>query len=272
MIPRSYVSMGALAALWCAPQAVLAQEAQQQQAQQAMQGGGMTDERALADETARGHFRLGTSLYDQGQFRQAAEEFAEAYRLSQRPQLMFNAYVAYRDANDLENAVNALRIYLEGSGDAVEDRVNLEARLASMSQELEEQRRRDAALAAERERNNRPAPVPPSGPEVWPWAILGIGAAVVVGGAITGGLALAEADSLATECPDGVCRSNVDFDARQSTIDTLGIVTDVLLFGGGAIAITGLILGIAIGTGGGDAEVRTACSSTGCAASLRTRF
>jgi tetratricopeptide (TPR) repeat protein len=262
--------------VWLAPAAAIAQEQPlqqpQQQAEQAMQGGGMTDERTLADETARGHFRLGTSLYDQGNFRQAAEEFAEAYRLSQRPQLMFNAYVAYRDANDLEHAVDALRIYLEGAGDTVEDRVNLEARLRSMSETLDEQRRRDAALAAEQERNNRPPPPPARGPEVWPWVILGVGAAIVVGGAITGGLALAEADALAADCPESECGSEVDFDGRMSTIDTLGIVTDVLLFGGGAIAITGLILGIVIGSSGGEPEVQAGCSADGCRASMRARF
>lgn len=64
-----------------------------------MQGGGMTDQRQLADEQARAHFRVGQSMYDAGRFAEAAHEFEEAFRLSQRSELLFNAYVAFRDAD-----------------------------------------------------------------------------------------------------------------------------------------------------------------------------
>lgn len=271
---------GALAlAIACAASPALAQEGPPpsgQQAQEAMQGGGMTDERSLADETARGHFQLATSLYDQGQFAQAAQEFEEAYRLSQRPELMFNAYVAYRDANDIASAARCLRVYLENAGDRVQDRVNLEARLRTMEQAVAEERAREEALAAEQRARERERQTPPRGPETWPWIVLGVGAAVVIAGAITGGIALGEADRLAADCPGTVCGPEIDFDGRNANIDTLGIAADVLLFGGAAIAVTGLILGLALGIGESapesQPEVSAACGPAGCAASLRTRF
>src|SRR4051794_6738550 len=59
---------------------------------------------APSDDEARVHFRLGTAYYDSGRFAQAAEEFKQAHELSQRPQLLYNLFLAYRDAGDLVHA------------------------------------------------------------------------------------------------------------------------------------------------------------------------
>jgi hypothetical protein len=80
-------------------------------ADEQMQNGGVTEERDLSDQQARVHFRAGRGLYDAGRFEQAAQEFEQAYQLSQRPELLFNAYVAFRDANDLGGAVRSLGAY-----------------------------------------------------------------------------------------------------------------------------------------------------------------
>lgn len=250
------------------------------QADEQMQNGGVTEEQDLADAQARAHFRAGRSLYDLGRFGQAAAEFESAYRLAQRPELLFNAYVAYRDANDLEGAVRSLGAYLDLVPDAP-DRVNLQARLASMSEALEQQREREAALEAERNRPAEPPP-PPPGPAVWPWVVMGIGSAMVVGGIVTGAAGLTEADALASLCANGLCLPSVGLEGRRGTVEALGIATDVLLFGGGAIAVLGLVLGIALNSGApaetaaepaeGEPEVTAACGPTGCAGSLRMRF
>jgi tetratricopeptide (TPR) repeat protein len=63
------------------------------------------------DAEAREHFQLGRSFYEQGSFQQAAEEFEIAYRLSARPQLLYNVYVARRDAGNQPMAIDALRGY-----------------------------------------------------------------------------------------------------------------------------------------------------------------
>jgi len=250
------------------------------QADAQMQNGGVTEERDLADAQARAHFRAGRSLYDLGRFAQAAQEFESAYRLAQRPELLFNAYVAYRDANDLDGAVRSLGAYLDLVQDAP-DRVNLQARLASMSEALEQQRAREAELEAER---NRPAvpPPPPEGPAIWPWIVMGVGTAMVIGGMVTGVAGLTEADALASLCANNLCLPSVGLDGRRSTVEALGITTDVLLFGGGAIAVAGLVLGIVLNSGRGapaetesqpaEPEVTAACGPTGCAGSLRMRF
>src|SRR5690606_29361700 len=86
-----------------------------------------TTEGDMNDDRARGAFRLGRQYYAQGRFAEAAAEFERAYGLSGRGELLFNAYLAYRDARDDESAARTLRGYLAEVPDAP-DRPHLEAR------------------------------------------------------------------------------------------------------------------------------------------------
>jgi hypothetical protein len=82
-----------------------------------------------------------------------------------------------------------------------------------------------------------------SGLRVGGWVLVGIGGAMLVAGAVTGAMALRLDGDLYDDCPDGHCA-----DDRQSDIDRLGAlsaVTDVMLFAGGAVAVTGAVLLIA---------------------------
>lgn len=86
---------------------------------------------AAADEEARVHFRVGRAYYDSGRFAEAATEFEAAYRMSNRAQLLYNIFVAHRDAGNLGPAIDALRRYLDLVPNA-DDRDQLRARLSSM--------------------------------------------------------------------------------------------------------------------------------------------
>jgi hypothetical protein len=72
------------------------------------------------------------------------------------------------------------------------------------------------------------------------WVAVGVGAAALVGGAITGGLALKADNSIQDACPGGVClpgkRGEID---RR---DALALTTDILIGAGAAIAVTGAVL------------------------------
>ena len=103
--------------------------AQPQPAPESMSQSTTTDA-DMTDQQARGHFRLGRELYGQGRFREAAQEFEVAYGMSGRSQLLFNVYLAYRDAQDTQNAARALRGYLSAVPDAP-DREHLTARRAA---------------------------------------------------------------------------------------------------------------------------------------------
>jgi tetratricopeptide (TPR) repeat protein len=197
------------------------------------------------DSEAREHFKLGRSFYEAGRFQQAAEEFEIAYRLSARPQLLYNVYVARRDAGGLPSAVEALRGYLAQVPDAP-DRVNLEARLSSLEAQVKRQEEQEAArVASERKAAEAEAKVKTRTRtervrSVVPLVLMGTGGALLLGSAVTGGLALSNAKDLDKNCEGSICPPS-----EKSGVDatkTLAITTDVLWGVGAAVAVTGLVL------------------------------
>jgi tetratricopeptide (TPR) repeat protein len=107
-------------------------------------GAGPLSERAAAqdddDSGARRAFRLGQAHYENGEFEEAAAQFEEAYRLSHRGRLMYNAYLAYRDMQDLPNSARALRTFLAETTDLPSnERDQLQARLAAIERALASQ-------------------------------------------------------------------------------------------------------------------------------------
>jgi tetratricopeptide (TPR) repeat protein len=243
-----------------------------QAAQDAQQAEAMT----LMDEEARQHFKLGKALYEAGRFPDAAREFDEAYRLSERPQLLYNAYVAHRDASNLPGAIAALGSYLEKVPDAP-DRVNLRARLEAMRAAQARQAEQDARAQAAGQ------PVAPAAVEprtrvaversVVPFVLLGVGGAMIVGGSVTGVLALRKTSDL-----DDVCNAESECPPNQrDNIDankTLSLTTDVVLGTGIVTVAVGLTLWL---TGALDKEREVpiadlGCTSSGCALKLTQRF
>jgi tetratricopeptide (TPR) repeat protein len=238
----------------------------------------MAAESELDDEAARRHFTAGRGLYDVGRFDQAAVEFEEAFRLSQRPALLYNLYIAYRDAGNAAKAAENLRRYLNEMPD-VEDRVNLRARLEQLEaqvarlsttqtqleqqqRELEEQRRRERAAELE------------SGPSPVPWIVAGVGGAALIVGTVTGVLALGATSTLEENCPNDVC--NLDYEDYEDDLDsaeTLVTLTDWLLLGGGIVAAAGLTWGIiSLASDGEEPPATVFCTGDGCTGVVSGRF
>lgn len=69
---------------------------------------------ALADDaqSAREHFDKGSRLYDIGQYKDAAREYEEAYKLKPDPSLLFNMGQAYRLGGFYEEALRSYRSFL----------------------------------------------------------------------------------------------------------------------------------------------------------------
>ncbi len=118
--------------------------------------------------------------------------------------------------------------------------------------------------AAAEESKEQPEPVADTDDEssplkTWGWIAVGVGGALLAGGAVTGVLALKANDTINDECPDG-CYSQQyeELDRRKK----LALTTDVLLPAGGAVAATGIVLLIvaAIRDGEEDAGVTVAPS------------
>jgi tetratricopeptide (TPR) repeat protein len=285
-----FVFAVALLAAWPAP--LLAQPRQPDR-EAAMQGGGMTADHELDDARARVHFRTANELYDQGQFERSAVQFEEAYRLSRRPALLYNAYVAYRDAGELRSAAGMLERYLTEQPD-LDDRENLQARLVQLRATIAAQEARETELdraRREAEEQARAAAIEAAvareqteslerAPEVWPWIVVGVGGAALIASVITGVAALDQANGLSSDCQDGLCDPDAVPEAtipeRRDDALRLANVTDVLWIGGAAITTLGIVLVAALGFGRSaddpeDEEADTAlrvdvgCGLTGCA-------
>jgi len=71
------------------------------------------------------------------------------------------------------------------------------------------------------------------------WIAAGLGAAIMVAGGVTGGLALAKGNELKADYPDGVPR---DKKSEVDGLDRLAIATDVLLGVGGAAVVVGVVM------------------------------
>jgi tetratricopeptide (TPR) repeat protein len=200
-----------------------------------------------ADEEARKHFQIGKLLLDKGHFQEAANEFDTAYKLSDRPQLLYNLYVANRDAGNVDKAIEALRGYLDKVPDAP-DRVNLTARLTSLEEQqkrqlAQEERTRLASEEAERAKAEAAAQRTYKVVEhsKVPWIVMGVGGALVVTSVGTGVAALGKSKELEDNCFDDTsCPSS-----QQGNIDkarALSTATDVLWISGAAAAVTGFVL------------------------------
>jgi tetratricopeptide (TPR) repeat protein len=271
-------------------------------------GQSTTTEQEMTDAQARAHFRLGREYYEQGHFAEAAKEFEVAYGLSGRASLLYNIYIAYRDAQDTPNAARALRGYLAAEPN-VADREHLTARLAALealikeSEAQAERQRAEAAAAAqktqeaERERAEserraaeaeRRAELRPTRP-FWPWLLVGAGVAASGTGIVLGVLAKNDADDLHDECvadphTEGVnaplmegdaCAPSVDLDSRRDSIKARATVADVLWISGAIVGVTGLVLAFALPDEYPDLEqppVTAGCGPHECRASLRLRF
>jgi tetratricopeptide (TPR) repeat protein len=276
---------------------------------------------AADEEQARAHFRLGRAYYDNGDFAQAAVEFESAYRISNRSALLYNLYLAYRDANDLRHAANALRKYLELEKN-VENRGQLTARLAALDRSLAEPAAAPTPTPAPAVASPataqpvgtpvRPAPVaepetesdsameapaplaatsstraePGRRSQLVPIVLASVGGALVVGSVITGSLTLSKKRDLeqaVSDCKlagncDALSRGRVaELEATRSSGKTLALATDLMLFGGLAVAGTGVVLFLLNLAADGAAESRTptaslACTSVSCAGYLRGQF
>ncbi len=64
-------------------------------------------------ELAKAHYKTGELNYDRGKFNDAAKEFEEAYRLSSRPELLYNMGKSYDGAGDMRGALIAYRRFLQ---------------------------------------------------------------------------------------------------------------------------------------------------------------
>jgi tetratricopeptide (TPR) repeat protein len=114
--------------------------------------------RAGADPLAEGkeHFRRGTHEYDLGNFLEAAAEYEAAFRITDRPGLLFNIGQAYRLGGRPRQALAAYQGFLRRVPEAPQ-RGEVEEHLTELERRIAEE---DAHAAAERSVAPKPTPAP----------------------------------------------------------------------------------------------------------------
>jgi tetratricopeptide (TPR) repeat protein len=222
------------------------------------------------EKAARDAFERGRVFYDAGQFEQASLAFEEAYKLSGRDALLYNLYLAYRDASAQEKAAEALRGYLAKVPN-IENRAQLEARLATPPETAT-----PAPALPPPTESRTDEPAPRSLRFYAGISLAAVGAAAMLTSIATGVLAKHRQQELEDKCDGRICDASLEDTAASGK--RLAHTTDALLFGGIALAGAGAALLVF----GGLERPKTqaaqrphfsaACSFDGCVARSTLRF
>ena len=95
------------------------------------------------DQRARALFEQGRASYDEANYKEAAEAMEESYRLSARPQLLFNLANTYERAGEYEAAAKRLRLYLASARQ--EEVTVIRQRIARLDERANQARQQRAA-------------------------------------------------------------------------------------------------------------------------------
>lgn len=215
---------------------------------------------------ARQLFDEGMELYEREAFARAESVFRRVYQLLEghprRPSVLVNIARCVEGQPGREGEALAMyeRMIADTNATAATDPSTRQARQIA-EERIAELRARGVTPRAQEGGGG----ISPIGP-----VLLAVGGAAVIVGAITGSLALthrADAESL---CQGTRCLPDVE--SRASEIAALAMATDVLLFAGAAIAVTGLVLTFVLQEGGAEARASAGCGPTGCMALLEGRL
>jgi len=117
-----------------------------------------------ADQEARARFEKGRDAYNDGRYRDAWAEFHQAYKLSGRPELLFNIGQTADRLGREEDAIKSFELYLKHVPDA-ENRRDVENRVRALKERVAEAHAAEAAKP-----KPAPATIPPGavGPQPAP--------------------------------------------------------------------------------------------------------
>ena len=225
-------------------------------------GTGEPNEQDAQVARAMDAYQRGTQNYNLAQYEAALADFTEAASLYASPDFQYNIGLCYEKLGKHEEAIRAFAAYLRAKPDA-EDRPNVENRIHALEQALEqeaEQRRREAEAAeaarlAAASAEPEPAPVQPADePEPTPVgrpliiagaALIGLGAAVALGGGIGFGVAAGRRSRAIDEVQTGGNPEELTFGDTQQ-LEREGKRLEGLQIGmaagGAVVAVTGAVL------------------------------
>jgi tetratricopeptide (TPR) repeat protein len=175
-------------------------------------------------EAAKAHFLAGSAYYEQANYADAVKELSEAYRLSKRPDLLYNLALAYERLEQYDKAIAALKQYLDDKKEAT-DRGVIEERIQHLTV-------RHTTVTAARPRRFR---------HTASLVVGSVGVAILAAALGTGVASDQIHKDLDRQCPNMQCP---DTSARGRVDDgrNLQTASDVLLGIGAATVATSLVL------------------------------
>lgn len=194
-----------------------------------------------ADQRARDLYVQGDRAYNEGRYEEAVQAFAESYRLSGRPLLLFNLANAYERLGRYQDALTTLRQYAPSA--AVQEQAQIRARIAALEQR-----------AASSPSGTSSASSSDDGLLITGIVVGSVGLVLGVGGAVMGALALdarGEAQAGCVTGPDGatLCDASVRDAIGRDT--TFALLADIGIGVGAAALAAGVVLAILGATSGG---------------------
>jgi hypothetical protein len=204
---------------------------------------------------AKGAFQAGSVSFNEADYARAILYWEDAFRRDCTATLLLHHLSrAYEGQGNLQQAVVALRAYLERTPDAAE-RPQIQRRIEVFEQKIEEERQREARAAEERQAKQAPPPAatgtgtsaPSAGGlnlrvnPVIPISVGAVGLAATIVGAIVYFPARSDVKDYEAKCNVGGVKNRCpvgDFDAAQSAVSRrdwgLGVgITGLVLVGAG---------------------------------------
>ena len=197
------------------------------------------------DARARELYEIGDEFYANGRYEAAEEAFAEAYRLSGRPLMLFNLANAQERSGRWERALVNLRAYREHA--PATEHESLDARIQALERRQRDrsrEEREEPVVVIQHDEVDLPAPTLASVPERDPVPphryILPAGGALVLTSLGLGLKARSVRDDLRSQCPrvSGVRRCPVEAGSLLDRDRRLSISADIL--GGVGLATLGV--------------------------------
>jgi tetratricopeptide (TPR) repeat protein len=233
-----------------------------------------------AETEARALHAAASVAFDQGRFAEAEARFEQAYALSPRPALLYNIAAAADRAGHDDVALARYAAYLEAMPDAP-NRAFVEGRVRVLRARVESSERpREGAEPVEgrgEETQEADAPTatttipataipttgipttgsPTAGPDPVPPAILfGLAGATGIAAIVTGVLGWSARSELELACPARSC-SDPALRSNASTMEALGVTTDVLAATSLALATAAVVVLVVSGSGDDGSERAT---------------
>ena len=226
----------------------------------ALAGAGETDV-----ELAKKYYKLGAELYKRGDYQRALSQFEESYRLSKRPELLYNMGRCREGMNQPRLAMAHYNEYLKSNPRNAKE---VRTQVTRLDQKI---KKKQAAAKAK----NQPAPQEPgSAKRTAGWVLVGVGAAGLVAGGVLGGLAMSKQGTV----EDAYNNMEMTYPELQAEMDAgegleLGAIISLAV--GGAAAAAGAVLLILDYMGDGEQQtawIAPGFSSDGALVNAGLRF